>query len=278
MPNMPKQLFIGVLLLLVQVDSISSVTVVQVIIKDTMIRVRDHSLHFIITGAGKSTILLEAGGGLDASQWETVQQKLSKQTGATIISYDRAGFGSSELPADSYDIKKEMQDLHHCLTGMGVGKLLLVGHSYGAFLNQAYQFMYPEELMGIVLADPNNTIFVDSIGVKFLMNIPFDTTKELTKRQKADVRQIIAFPNTIETVKTMPFSASIPITIITAGKDWWPFPLWNRMWRNSHQLLVNVSPNRILLRADASGHDIPKEQPDIIVEAILQILNTKAIK
>lgn len=275
---MPKLLFIAIFLLLAEIDSISAVTINQVAVEDTMIKVSDHSLHFIITRGGEPTILLEAGGGADASQWESIQQKLALQTKATIISYDRAGFGSSELPGDPYDIKKEVQDLHHCLTVLGVGKLVLVAHSYGAFLNQAYQFMYPGALVGIVLADPNNTIFADSIGLKVLMNIPFDTTKELTKRQKADVRQTIAFSKTTETVKAMPYSASLPIILISAGKDWWPFPAWNRMWRNSHYSLANASPGRILRKAEASAHNIPKDQPDMIIEAILQILNTNAKK
>ena len=240
--------------------------------KDTLIDVGSHKLHFVVTKAGESVILLEAGGGADALQWEETQQRLANESNATIISYDRAGYGKSELPNTPYNIKKEIQDLHKSLQTLGVNKIILVAHSYGAFLSQAYQFMYPESVREIILADPNNVKFVDSIGVKILMQIPFDTTKLLTITQKADVRQTIAFPNTIETLRSMPYSTTIPITVISAGKEWWPFPQWNRWWRNSQRSIVNLQQNRTFVIAEGSGHNIPKERPDIIVEAIMKTL------
>ena len=240
--------------------------------KDTLIDVGGYKLHFVVTKAGEPVILLEAGGGADASQWEEIQQRLANETNATIISYDRAGYGKSELPNTPYNIKNEIRDLHKCLQTLGVNKIILVAHSYGAFLSQAYQFVYPESVREIILADPNNIIFVDSIGVKILMQIPFDTTKPLTITQKADVRQTIAFPNTIETLKGMPYSNNIPITVISAGKEWWPFPQWNRWWRNSQQSIVNLQQNRTFIMAEGSAHNIPKERPDLIVEAIIKAI------
>lgn len=274
---MIKQLFCGVLLFfgVASGHRISIITHQVFHATDTLITVDDHKLHFVITKAGEPTVLLEAGGGADASQWEAIQQELANETNATIISYDRAGFGKSELPNIPYSLDKEVQDLHKCLKMLGVNKIILVGHSYGAFLNQAYQFMYPENVKAIILADPNNVTFVDSIGVKILMRIPFDTTKPLSIAQKADIRQTIAFPNTIETVRKMPFSNDIPITVISAGIDWWPLPQWNKWWKSSHQSIVNASQNRKILKAEGSAHNIPKERPEVIVNVIMETLERK---
>jgi pimeloyl-ACP methyl ester carboxylesterase len=240
--------------------------------KDTLIVVGGHKLHFVITKAGEATILLEAGGGANASQWKEVQQEIAKQVNVTVISYDRAGYGQSELIDTPYDLKEEVKDLHTCLDALGVGKIILVSHSYGAFLSQGYQFLYPENVEGIILADPNNIRFVDSIGFKILMTIPFDTTKPLSISQRADVRQTIAFKRTIETLRGMPFSKKIPITVISAGKDWWPLPKWNRWWKDSHQVFVGESKNRKLITAERSAHNIPKESPGVIVDAIMEML------
>jgi hypothetical protein len=70
----------------------------------------------------------------------------------------------------------------------------------------------------------------------------------------------------------MPYSSNIPITILSAGKEWWPFPQWNRWWRNSHQSIVNAAQNRILIKAEGSAHNIPKDRPDMIVEAIIKMI------
>ena len=272
---MVKIFFTGLLLFLLFANDDSASLFVKNQIpqtKDTLINVGDHKLHFVITKKAAPTILLESGGGADASQWEGIQQKLANETNATIISYDRAGYGKSELPNTLYNLKTEVQDLHKCLEILGINKIILVGHSYGAFLNQAYQFMFPENVMALILVDPNNVTFVDSIGVKILTQIPFDTTKPLSITQKADVRQTIAFPNTIESLRRMPYSTDIPITVISAGNDWWPFPQWNKWWKNSHQSMVNVSKKRKLIKAEGAAHNIPKERPDVIINAIIEII------
>ena len=271
---MLQQFFLaGILFVLALNNSTSSFKANQLsTIKDTLIDVGGHKLHFVVTRAGEPTILLEAGGGADASQWDSIQKKLAIKTNATIISYDRAGFGKSELPNGPYDIKKEVEDLHQCLEILGIRKLVLVGHSYGSFIIQAYQSMYPQNIVAIILADPNTVYFVDSIGLKMLTRIPFDTTKPLNTIQRADVRQTIAFGSSIETLREMPFSNEIPVIVISAGKEWWPFPQWNRWWRNSQQSLVKLADNRTLLVAESAAHNIPKEYPDIIVDAIIKVL------
>ncbi|MGZ5220940.1 MAG: alpha/beta fold hydrolase [Chitinophagaceae bacterium] len=271
---MKKQFFFWILIFFIVNNYRASAFIVYSfsLEKDTLIDLGTHKLHFVIIRAGEPTILLEAGGGSGASQWEEVQKKLANETNATIISYDRAGYGESELPRYPYKIEREVEDMHKCLEIIGVKKIILVGHSYGAFLSQVYQFMYPGNVIGIILADPNTTTFVDSIGAKILMQLPFDTTKPMTIAQKADVRQAIAFPNTIEAVKAMPYSNNIPMILLSAGKPWWPFPKWNRWWKDSHQLIVGKAENRTLKEAEGSAHNIPKERPDLIVDAITALL------
>jgi pimeloyl-ACP methyl ester carboxylesterase len=79
-----------------------------------------------------------------------VQPELSKH--ATVISYDRAGFGWStqtmERPTCSY-----VDDLRLLLKIVGLKPpYLLVGHSYGMIM-RLYAAEYPDEIMGVVLVD-----------------------------------------------------------------------------------------------------------------------------
>lgn len=64
---------------------------------DTLIDVGGHKLHFnIIKGKG-TPILFESGNGDDGSVWQPILDNIYKATNATLITYDRAGLGKSEI-------------------------------------------------------------------------------------------------------------------------------------------------------------------------------------
>ena len=54
-----------------------------------------YSTHLYCTGTGSPTVLLSSGLGDDFTEWAKVQPVLSQQT--RVCSYDRAGFGWSEI-------------------------------------------------------------------------------------------------------------------------------------------------------------------------------------
>jgi hypothetical protein len=65
---------------------------------DTMVQASGRELHFVLyRGRLPVTILLEAGGGADLTSWADVPRMVARETGATVVSYDRAGLGRSEL-------------------------------------------------------------------------------------------------------------------------------------------------------------------------------------
>ena len=65
--------------------------------KDTLVDVGQYKLHFnIIKGTG-TPILFESGSGNDGTVWKELIQPIADITGTTIITYDRAGLGKSEI-------------------------------------------------------------------------------------------------------------------------------------------------------------------------------------
>ena len=98
---------------------------------DTLVRVGQHRLHFVVyRDSGPVTILLEAGGGADLSSWAGVPRTLAEQTGATVVAYDRAGLGGSEPGPPTSKPEDEVRDLHTALDQLSVpAKTILVGHS-----------------------------------------------------------------------------------------------------------------------------------------------------
>ncbi|HKG08352.1 MAG TPA: alpha/beta hydrolase [Pedobacter sp.] len=75
---------------------------------DTLIDVGGYKLHFhVIKGKG-TPILFESGGGDDASIWNALLPNIHKKLGATLITYDRAGFGKSTIDTSGLIILTEV--------------------------------------------------------------------------------------------------------------------------------------------------------------------------
>jgi pimeloyl-ACP methyl ester carboxylesterase len=93
-------------------------------------------------GEGDTTMVLEVGEGLPYQALAPISDAYESQM--RVCSYDRASTGG--------DIAS---DLHGLLTVAEVpGPYLLVGHSAGGLLVQAYAAAYPDETVGVVAMNP----------------------------------------------------------------------------------------------------------------------------
>ncbi|MCX5165883.1 alpha/beta hydrolase [Streptomyces sp. NBC_00264] len=89
-----------------------------------------HRLAFHVTQGNGHTIVLDSGGGEDSSQWKDLVPKLHAETGATVITYDRAGLGKSDVVPGAWKVESAVSDLKSGLAQLGVTKnVTLVSHS-----------------------------------------------------------------------------------------------------------------------------------------------------
>jgi pimeloyl-ACP methyl ester carboxylesterase len=234
---------------------------------DQMIDVGGTVLHFRVTPGCSPTILLEAGGSLDSSEWTKLQPQLHAATGAAVVSYDRAGFGRSHLPHGTYGIDQQVTWLRQ---GLGKAKVpedvVLVGHSYGALLTQLYAHRYPEITKGVVLLDPQTVAAVDAIGGPSA--IPFQMPTSPPKLVAASMRMRDSFPADLNIVRQAPFSNAVPITVVAAGTRWLPTDAWNDAFDAGRKSIVTGFPNRHLVVAERSGHMISDERPDVVLSTV----------
>jgi pimeloyl-ACP methyl ester carboxylesterase len=249
---------------------------------DTLISVGDYSLYFrVIPGSGP-TILLEAGGGMDSSEWENLSPEIARKTGATVVSYDRAGFGQSDLPATPYSLLEELEGLWHGLSKLELNEnLILVGHSYGGWLIRLFASEHPEAVSGMVFIDPFTTELVDMLGVEYLDEhpmagkLPFDTSEpeKLTKYQRALVRFVgHGLGPKAEIMRKTNVPVGIPVILLTCGEPFLPKPEEQEAWRKSHEKVVASIDGAVLIVAEKSDHMIPFHQPEIIVDAITSVV------
>jgi len=246
--------------------------------------VGNYSLNFrIIQGEGLA-ILLESGGGMDSTEWAALAPRLAQETGATVIAYDRAGFGKSDLPETKYDLREDTAALWRGLHTLGLDRnLILVGHSYGGFLIRFEAAEHPDTVKGMIFVDPFTVEFVDMFGIEYCNNhpmmgkLPFDTSRPetLNKVQRALVRMVGApgsnLAEKIAVMRQAVVPEGIPVQVITSGIAFLPKPEEQKAWRESHERLTASIKGAILVVAEKSGHMIPFSQPDLIVSVVSEV-------
>jgi pimeloyl-ACP methyl ester carboxylesterase len=235
---------------------------------DSMVDVGGYRLHMRVSAGCAVTIVFESGGTLDASQWSVIQPKIHDMTGAAVVSYDRTGFAQSDLPDGPYSLENEVVALHRALKKLAVPeKLILVGHSYGAFNVQLYAARYKDSIDGIVLLDPNTVAIVDAVGG--VGQLTFNIGPELPpKIAQAKTRLRDALPETMEALRRAPLPQRIPLTVIAAGERWGPSDKFNDALRAGHKALVAGLPDHKLVIAEGSGHMINEDRSDLVLAAI----------
>ncbi len=73
------------------------------------------------------------------------------------MAYDRAGLGWSDPGPLPRDGRRIVAELHRALANAGLrGPYVFVGHSYGGLLARIFTDAYPDEVAGLVLAEPSS--------------------------------------------------------------------------------------------------------------------------
>ncbi|MFN0104347.1 MAG: alpha/beta fold hydrolase [Bryobacteraceae bacterium] len=97
-------------------------------------------------------MILEAGFPGSSLDWTRVQPAFAKFT--RVCSYDRAGFGWSDLHEPPRSAVQIAEELHLLLSNAAVpGPYVLVGHSMGGLYSRAFVRKFPESVVGLVLVD-----------------------------------------------------------------------------------------------------------------------------
>ncbi|MDP8241251.1 MAG: alpha/beta fold hydrolase [Candidatus Hatepunaea meridiana] len=113
-----------------------------------------------------------------------------------IIYYDQRGCGISQyFEGDGYSIDQAVDDLEKLREALGVNKWVVLGHSYGGTLAQAYAVKYPEHLAGLVLVGSAcNGLPVDVAGTRqyeFISSEERQRIGEIYKSEHLTLEQLV---------------------------------------------------------------------------------------
>jgi pimeloyl-ACP methyl ester carboxylesterase len=223
------------------------------------------------TKPGLPTIVLESGGGFDSAQWSELQPALAAATGATVVSYDRPGFGKSTLPSKPYDIAEESRAFHSALENLGLAKsVLLIGHSYGGFLLQLYASAWPTTVQGLLFLDPNTPSFMLAAGAELA---PKPMANPVNPRDRAFARIDSAGNMPFATVYQAQLPFDVPIIVVSAETPPFKTPRVIRAFQLSHELLAASVEDGKVIKADKSNHLIPRQRPDIVISSVQELLS-----
>jgi pimeloyl-ACP methyl ester carboxylesterase len=242
---------------------------------DTLIDVCGYRLNFhIIKGKGMP-ILFETGSGDDGSAWNTILKPIADITQATLITYGRSGFGKSELDTSNNDVNKHgilhgIKGLETGLKKLGYdGNIMLTALSYGGFYATLYAARHPAIVKTAVLIDANLVAWFTDDYVKSEMKERKRDSTYIKNKNLAMYYQSLNLQNTVELLKKMPFPSTIPVIDLVAETNF-PDSLMAARWKLCHKQFADAQPNRQGIIAYGCGHVIFRDNPSLVINAIVK--------
>lgn len=238
---------------------------------EKFVNIGTHRLRVVLSDIpGKHTLVLESGGGKDADSYQAIQYPLASLTRMRVMSYDRSGFGRSELGPAHFSAVDEVKALKRCLEIQGFAdNLILVGLSYGGYLIQLFTTIYPALVSGLVLIDPWNVKFVDRISPEDLKSYAPYFENPATNSEKAGNRMADFSSEGYAVLRGKELPAHIPAILLTSGIP--PLPY---IWRKCHEEMVMNSEKHRLLIAEGNHHDIVEENPELVIKTIVALIGS----
>lgn len=229
-----------------------------------------HALQLRLQGRGSPTVVFESGAGLGLESWTRVQPKVARF--ASTIAYDRAGLGKSEPGPEPRDARRIAGELHTALRKVGARPpYILVGHSAGAFYIRLFADAYPEEVAGLVFVDPATEQIYDWFGI----HVPEAVKAKVaaSKIPLGEQAESEAHRVTAEQIRSTRIPVHLPAVVLSSTRaEPNHLPGFLEALLKSHAELVNHLPNAKHVLTDKSGHNIQREQPQLVVQAVQEII------
>src|SRR5216683_533522 len=108
-------------------------------------------IYYKTLGSGVPLLLLHGGPGADHSDFLPALNPLARRCQLVLI--DERGSGRSERLSDPkrYTLNNMVTDIERVRKHFKVPRLVVLGHSFGGILAQAYAVRHPKRILGLVL-------------------------------------------------------------------------------------------------------------------------------
>ena len=261
----------------------------------------------VLAGSGPVTVVFENGLASALEEWDAVVPPIAER--ARTVRYDRRRAGpSGDLPArTAADLAAE---LRHVLTALAVEPpYVLVGHSWGGVITRVFAHAHPAEVAGLVFVDATHEV-VDSRAFALLpiMYSLMGVAARLKAGRRWLLKQIcppgsspalrthaeqrLADPTqwrlSIRTARSegggiraslaavqrdCPDLPPIPVHVLTAGGVSGPNAKSVRRVHEAWKATVARAPKARYTNVPTSGHQMPIEVPEVVIDAVAGVLD-----
>jgi pimeloyl-ACP methyl ester carboxylesterase len=256
---------------------------------------------------GSPTVVLESGLRDAADVWSmssagegapTVFPEVANFT--RVCAYDRPGtVVGGESPSRSDPVSQPataqdaVTDLHALLSAAEEpGPYVLVGHSYGGLVVRLYAMTYPQEVSGLVLVDAlSEELQAGMTPEQWALWKPLN---EPTQEELAEYKDIERQDpeGSFEEVRAAAPLRPLPLVVLSADRPWGPqisslvasgaLPpdtprdfgyVLDAAQKPAQEDLAKLVPGAEHITQTNSGHYIHNEQPQLVIDAIRQVVD-----
>ena len=109
---------------------------------ERFVKVNGVSLEYLDWGGHGEALVFLAGLGNTAHIFDNLAPQFTNHF--HVLGLTRRGYGQSDKPPTGYDINTLMEDIHQFLDGLGIKRVILVGHSFAGIELTRFAELYPD--------------------------------------------------------------------------------------------------------------------------------------
>lgn len=237
---------------------------------DRFATVDGKKIHILDRGNGEPTVVFLTGIICPLEFFYTVQTQISKET--QTFSYDRSGLGLSEIIDTVRTYDHVANELEKILTSEGIkAPFILVAHSYGGGLARQYYKQFPDKVAGFVFVDcANDEVFLDSLIQKGILSLDsFEPDSIATEGESYEMsyekQNIYWFKEG--------FTTDLPVHVLVASGKRAGSDELVKTKVNTYRQFDRGAPQMKIIFTEQSGHHIQRDQPELVVKSIKEIIN-----
>jgi pimeloyl-ACP methyl ester carboxylesterase len=233
------------------------------------VQVDGHAVAYRVLGQGRPVVVLISGTGDGMASFEDVAPELAKR--ATVILYDRAGYGLSGDPSAPRDAAAVDRELREVLRASGVaGHYVIAGHSVGGLYAEYFAAKHPGDVDALILDDSRPVDFTRRCeSAKISMCV---VTSAMVRFGPQGARaEVAALDETMAEVDAVTLFAGRRVLVLSHPTGSHPTP-FDALWTQAQGDLAARYPGSSHLTAPGGGHYVHRDQRAWFVGAVTNFL------